>query len=63
MPNLARQTADETAEETAEADASPAPVTESRADRHGVPHERMRVWLLRVADGRFDGEPPEACDP
>ena len=56
MPNLARQIDDE----SAEAEALEAAVAEARADRRGVAHEDMRAWLLKIAEGDFDTEPPEA---
>ncbi|QCO01198.1 hypothetical protein [Azospirillum argentinense] len=58
MPNLARQIDDE----AAESDALKAAVATARADRRGVPHEQMREWLLRVAEGEFGAEPPETRD-
>lgn len=30
-----------------------------RADPRNAPHEEMRAWLLRIAAGEFDAEPPE----
>jgi hypothetical protein len=37
-----------------------AAVAESDADPRSVPHEEMRAWLLRLANGEFDAPPPEA---
>lgn len=34
-------------------------IREARADPRIVPHEEMRTWLLRIAAGEFDAEPPE----
>ncbi|QCN94002.1 hypothetical protein D3093_01235 [Azospirillum argentinense] len=58
MPNLDRQIDDE----VAESDALKAAIAKARADRRGVPHEQMREWLLRVAEGEFGAEPPETRD-
>jgi hypothetical protein len=45
---------------TAEAAALQAAVAESLADPRGVPHEEMRVWLMKLADGDFTAPPPVA---
>lgn len=42
----------------ADARALKAAIAESRADPRGVPHEEMRVWLLKIAAGEFDAKPP-----
>lgn len=34
-------------------------IREADADPRIVPHEEMRAWLLRIAAGEFDAEPPE----
>jgi hypothetical protein len=34
-------------------------VAEARADKRSVPHDEMRAWLLKIADGEFDAPPPE----
>jgi Fe-S-cluster formation regulator IscX/YfhJ len=46
-------------DEVAEAEALARAVAESDADPRTVPHEEMRAWLLRIAAGEFDAEPPE----
>lgn len=46
-------------EEDAEALALAAAIAESDADPRTVPHEEVRLWLLRVAQGEFDAPPPE----
>ena len=56
MPNLARQFDGG----SAEAEALEAAVAEARAERRGVPHDDMRAWLLKIAEGDFDIEPPAA---
>ena len=43
----------------AEAQALAAAVAESDADPRTVPHEEVRAWLLRLAEGEFDAPPPE----
>lgn len=43
----------------AEAQALAAAVAEADADPRTVPHERVRTWLLRLANGEFDAPPPE----
>ena len=47
-------------EDAAELQALAAAVAEARADRRGVPHEIVREWLMRIANGEFDVPPPEA---
>lgn len=46
---------DEAAAETA---ALAAAVAVAEADPRRVPHEEVRVWLLRLAAGEFDAPPP-----
>lgn len=38
-----------------------AAIAELDADPRTVPHEEVRVWLLRLAVGEFDVLPPEPC--
>jgi len=45
-------------ESEAEAAALKAATAKSRADPREVPHEEMREWLLKIADGDFTAEPP-----
>jgi len=45
-------------DDDAETAALIAAVEKARADRRGVPHEEVRAWLLRIADGDFSAEPP-----
>lgn len=47
-------------EEAAELAALTAAVNKSRANELGVPHAEMRDWLLEIATGNFDAEPPVA---
>jgi len=35
-----------------------AAIAKSRTDTRAVPHEEMRAWLLKIADGEFDAIPP-----
>ena len=46
-------------EAEAEARALAAAIAESDADPRTVPHEEVRAWLLRLANGEFDAPPPE----
>lgn len=46
-------------EDAAEDQALSAAIAESDADPRTVSHERVRAWLLRLADGEFDAPPPE----
>jgi hypothetical protein len=46
-------------EAAAEARALAAAIAESDADPRTVPHEEVRAWLLRLAQGEFDAPPPE----
>lgn len=43
----------------AEARALAAATAESDADPRTIPHEEVRTWLLRLAEGEFDRPPPE----
>ena len=45
-------------EAAAEAPALAAAIAESDADPRTVPHEDVRAWLLRLAQGEFDAPPP-----
>jgi hypothetical protein len=46
-------------DEEAERLALEAAVTEARADpRPSIPHAEVRAWLLKLAAGEFDAEPP-----
>lgn len=47
-------------DDEAEARALAAAIVESDADPRTVPHEDVRAWLLRLAEGEFDAPPPEA---
>jgi hypothetical protein len=46
-------------EDAAEAKALAAAIAESDADRRTAPHDEVRAWLLRIANGEFDAPPPE----
>ena len=46
-------------EAEAEARALAAAVAVAEADPRRVPHEEVRAWLLRLANGEFDAPPPE----
>lgn len=46
-------------DDEAEARALAVAIAESDADPRTVPHEEVRVWLLRLAAGEFDALPPE----
>jgi hypothetical protein len=48
-----------TEDDEAEAVAPAAAIAESDAGPRGVPHEDVRAWLLRLAQGDFDAPPPE----
>ena len=37
-----------------------AAIAEAEADPRRVPHEEVRTWLLRLANGEFDAPPPVA---
>ena len=45
-------------EAQAEAEALSRAIAEARADARGIPHEDMRVWLQKIADGELSAEPP-----
>ena len=45
-------------DDAAELAALAAAVAKARANKRGVPHEEMRVWLLELAAGNFDAQPP-----
>ena len=44
----------------AEAEALAAAIAQSGADPRTAPHEAVRAWLLRLANGDFHAPPPEA---
>jgi plasmid stabilization system protein ParE len=46
-------------EDAAEAQALAAAIAESDADPRSAPHDEVRAWLLRIANGDFDAPPPE----
>ena len=46
-------------ETDAEAGAMAAAISESDADPRTVPHDQVRAWLPRLAQGEFDAPPPE----
>ncbi|MCB8874454.1 hypothetical protein [Acidisoma silvae] len=35
-------------------------VAKARANVHGVSHDAMRLWLMEIADGNFQAEPPQS---
>jgi hypothetical protein len=45
--------------DAAEAQALAAAIAESESDRRAAPHDEVRAWLLRIANGEFDAPPPE----
>jgi hypothetical protein len=47
-------------DDAAEAAALAHAIAESEADPREVPHAEVRAWLLQVAAGNFDAEPPTA---
>jgi hypothetical protein len=49
---------DEAAEAESEDQALAAAIAESDADPRTIPHEEVRAWLLRLANGEFDAPPP-----
>jgi hypothetical protein len=57
MPNTASPIEDD--EVAAEAEALAAAIAASDADPRTAPHEEVRAWLLRIANGEFDAPPPE----
>jgi hypothetical protein len=48
-----------TEDDEAETEALAAAIAESDADPRTAPHEAVRAWLLRLAQGEFDAPPPE----
>ena len=46
-------------EDEAEARALAAAIAVAEADPRRVPHEEVRAWLLRLANGEFDAPPPQ----
>jgi hypothetical protein len=42
----------------AEAQSLAAAIKGSDSDPRTVPHERVRAWLLQIANGAFDAPPP-----
>jgi hypothetical protein len=50
---------DDEDEAAAEARALAAAIAVAEADPRRVPHEKVRVWLLRLANGEFDAPVPE----
>jgi len=60
MSNTARPLPDLEDDEAAELVALTAAVEKSRANKRGIPHAEMRVWLLELAAGNFDAPPPVA---
>jgi hypothetical protein len=46
-------------EDAAEARALALAVATAEADPRRVPHEDVRAWLLRLADGDFGAPPPQ----
>jgi hypothetical protein len=57
MNQIARRIADD--DDLAEAQALAAAVAASDADPRAVPHEEVRAWLRRLAEGAFDAAPPD----
>lgn len=53
-PGLSIEDDDDTAETCALATA----IAESDADPRTAPHDEVRAWLLRLAQGEFDAPPP-----
>jgi hypothetical protein len=45
-------------EDAAETQALAEAVAEAEADPRRAPHEDVRAWLLRLANGEFDAPPP-----
>jgi len=45
-------------EDAAEAQALAAAIAVAEADPRRVPHEDVRAWLMRLAEGEFDAPPP-----
>jgi hypothetical protein len=47
-------------DEAAELAALQAAVAKAQADPRRIPHEEVRAWLLRLAEGDFDAPRPTA---
>ncbi len=47
-------------DEAAELAALEAAVAKADANPRSIPHEEVRAWLLRLAEGDFDAPPPVA---
>ena len=47
-------------DETAELAALEAAIAKADANPRSIPHEEVRAWLLRLAEGDFDAPPPLA---
>lgn len=62
MSRPVRHQTDPDDDEAAELAALSVAVENARADKRGIPHEEMRVWLLEIAAGDFDAPPPAAHD-
>ena len=45
--------------DVAEAQSRAVAIADSDADPRTAPHEEVRAWLLRIANGEFDAPPPE----
>ncbi len=48
-----------TEDDADEAQVLAAAIAESDADARTAPHQEVRAWLLRIANGEFDVPPPE----
>jgi hypothetical protein len=55
----AKATLIEDDEDAAEAKALALAIAAAEADPRRVPHEDVRAWLKRLAEGEFDAPPPE----
>lgn len=53
-------TAEAVDDDAAELAALEAAVAKARADPRRTPHEEVRAWLLRLAEGDFDAPRPPA---
>lgn len=47
-------------DDLAETEALAAAVAEARTNRQGVTHDEMRAWLIKIAAGDLDAQPPVA---
>jgi hypothetical protein len=47
-------------EDATQAEALVTAIAESDADPRNAPHEDVRAWLLRIANGEFDAPPPKS---